>query len=75
MDDDDSWLRWNDGFIPMSANSYVFNPTISPREIPNVRHDFRIARKSIRGANANTVGKLSSLGSFCISVLVNFLNI
>jgi hypothetical protein len=59
----------------MSAKSYVSNPTISPREILNVCQDFRIARKSIRGANANTVGKLSSLDSFCISVLVNFLNI
>jgi hypothetical protein len=63
-DDDDSWLRWNDSFIPMSSvtpptNSYVCNPTISPGEIPNVREDFRTPTKRIRGANANNVGKLS----------------
>jgi hypothetical protein len=62
--DDDSWLRQNDSFIPMfgvtqPTNSYVCNPTISPREIPNVRKDFRPPRKRIRGANANNVGKLS----------------
>jgi hypothetical protein len=32
MDDDDSWLRWNDGFIPMSAKSYVSNQHIMVRE-------------------------------------------
>jgi hypothetical protein len=63
MDDDDSWLRWNDSFIPMSGvtqpiNSYVCNPTISPGEITNVHKDFRTPRKRIRGANANNVGKL-----------------
>jgi hypothetical protein len=59
MDDDDSWLKRNDGFVPMSAKSYVSNPTISPGEIPNVHQDFRVARKRIKGANANIVGKLS----------------
>jgi hypothetical protein len=64
MDDDDSWLRRNDSFIPMSGvmqptNSYVCNPTISLGEIPNVSQDFRVPRKRIRGANANNVGKLS----------------
>jgi hypothetical protein len=63
-DDDDSWLRRNDSFSPMSrvtrpTNSYVCNLSISPGEIPNVREDFRVPRKSIRGANANNVGKLS----------------
>jgi hypothetical protein len=59
MDDDDSWLRRNDGFVPMSVKSYVSNPTISLGEIPNVHQDFRVARKRIRGANVNIVGKLS----------------
>jgi hypothetical protein len=64
MDDDRSWLRQNDSFVPMSdvtqsTNSYVFNPTISLGEIPNVCEDFRTPRKRITGANANNVGKLS----------------
>jgi hypothetical protein len=64
MDDDDSWLRQNDSFIPMSGvtlptNSYVCNPTISPGEMPNVHEDIRTPRKRIRGANANNIGKLS----------------
>jgi hypothetical protein len=59
MDDDDIWLRRNDGFVPMSTKSYVSNPTISPREIPTVCQDFRVARKRIMGANAYTIGKLS----------------
>jgi hypothetical protein len=64
MNDDDTWLRQNDSFIPMSSvtqltNSYVCNLTISPGEIPNVREDFRAPRKMIRGANANNLGKLS----------------
>jgi hypothetical protein len=64
MDDDDSWLRWNDSFVPMYGvtqprNSYVYNPVISPGEIPNVREDFRTPRKRIMGADANTVDKLS----------------
>jgi hypothetical protein len=64
MDDDDSWLRRNDSFVPMSGvtqltNSYVCNPTISPGEIPNVREDFRTPRKRIMGENANNVGKIS----------------
>jgi hypothetical protein len=58
-DDDDSWLIQNDGFIPMSAKSYVSNPTITLGEIPNVRQDFRVAMRRIKGANANTIGKLS----------------
>ena len=63
-DDDDTWLRWNDSFVPMSGvtqptNNYVCNLTISPGEIPNVHQDFRVARKRIRGANANIAGKLS----------------
>jgi hypothetical protein len=49
MDDDDSWLRQNDGFVPMPAKSYVSNPTISQGEITNVRQDFRVARKRIGG--------------------------
>jgi hypothetical protein len=64
MDDDDSWLRRNDSFIPISGvmqptNSYVCNPTISLGEITNVSQDFRVPRKRITGANANNVGKLS----------------
>jgi hypothetical protein len=64
MDDDDSWIRRNDSFVPMSGvtqptNNYVCNLTISPGEIPNVCEDFRTPRKRIRGANANNVGKLS----------------
>jgi hypothetical protein len=64
MDDDDSWLRWNDSFVPMSgvtqpANSYICNLTISLGEIPNVREGFRTPRKRIRGANANNISKLS----------------
>jgi hypothetical protein len=63
MDDDDSWLRWNDSFVPMSrvtqpTKRYVCNPSISPGEIPNIRKDFRVPRKRIRGTNANNVGKL-----------------
>jgi hypothetical protein len=63
-DDDDTWLRWNDSFIPMSGvtqptNNYVCNPTISPGEIPNMRDDFRTPKKRIKGANANNIGKLS----------------
>jgi hypothetical protein len=63
-DDDDSWLRRNDSFVPMSGvtqliNSYVYNPTISPGEMFNVREDFRTPMKRIRGANANNIGKLS----------------
>jgi hypothetical protein len=77
-DDDDTWLIWNDSFIPMSCvtqltNSYVCNPSISSGEILNVREDFRVPRKMFRGANANNVGKLSRLISFCISVYVHFL--
>jgi hypothetical protein len=63
-DDDDTWLRWNDSFVPMSSvmrstNIYVCNLTISPREIPNVSEDFRAPRKRIKEANANNVDKLS----------------
>jgi hypothetical protein len=55
MDDDDSWLKRNDSFIPMSRdthpiNSYVCNPPISLGEIPNTREDFRVPRKRFRGA-------------------------
>jgi hypothetical protein len=62
-DDDDSWLRWNDNFVPtfgvtQPTNNYVCNPTISAGEIPDVHEDFRTPRKRIRGANANNVGKL-----------------
>jgi hypothetical protein len=38
-----------------------------------VRKYFRTPTKRIRGANANNVGKLSLLISFCISVFINFL--
>jgi hypothetical protein len=73
-DDDDTWLRQNDSFVPMSSvtqltNSYVCNLSINPREIPNLHEDFRAPTKRIRGANAKNVGKLSCL----ISVFVNFL--
>jgi hypothetical protein len=78
MDDDDTWFRQNDSFVPMSGvmqltNSNICNPTISPGEILNIREYFRAHRKRIRGANANNVGKLSQFISFCISVFVNFL--
>jgi hypothetical protein len=78
MDDDDSCLRRNNSFVTMSGvtqstNNYICNPTISPGEIPNVHEDFRTPRKRIMGANANNIGKLSRLISFCISVFVNFL--
>jgi hypothetical protein len=78
MNDDDSWVRWNDSFVAMSGvtpstNGYVCNPTVSPGEILNVREDFRTPTSRIRGANANNVGKLSLLISFCISVVINFL--
>jgi hypothetical protein len=78
MEDDDSWLRRNDTFVPMSrvtqlTNNYVCNPSISPGEIPYVREDFRVPWKRFRGANANNVGKLSRLISSCISVYVHFL--
>jgi hypothetical protein len=64
MDDDDSWLRQNDSFVPMfgvtqPTNSYVCNPTITLGEISNVHEDFMTPRKRIRGANANNIGKLS----------------
>jgi hypothetical protein len=64
MDDDDSWLKWNDSFIPMygvmqPTNSYVCNLAISPGEISNVHEDFRTPRKRIMRADANTVDKLS----------------
>jgi hypothetical protein len=64
IDDDDSWLRRNDSFVPLSGvtqstNSCVCNPTINPGEIPNVHEDFMAPRKRIRGANANNIGKLS----------------
>jgi hypothetical protein len=77
MDDEDSWLRRNDSIIPMShviqpTNSYVCNPSISPGEIPNVREILGYLGW-FRGANANNVGKLSRLISFCISVCVHFL--
>jgi hypothetical protein len=73
MDDDHTWLKRNDSFIPMSGvtqpkNSYVCNLSISPGEILNLRKDFRTPRKRIRGANANNVGKLSCL----ISVFITF---
>jgi hypothetical protein len=45
--------------ITQPTNSYVYNPTISPEEIPNVREDFMTPKKRIGGANANNVGKLS----------------
>jgi hypothetical protein len=77
-DDDGSWLRWNDSFVPISGvtqptNSYVCNLVVSPGEISNVHEDFRTPTKRIRGENANNVGKLSLLISFCISVFINFL--
>jgi hypothetical protein len=78
MDDDYSWLRRNDTFVPMShvtqpTNNYVCNLSISLGEIPNVREDFRVPRKRFRGANAKNIGKLSILISSCISVYVHFL--
>jgi hypothetical protein len=64
MDDDDTWLRRNDSFVPISSvtqltNSYICNLIISLGEIPNVHDDFRTPRKRMKGANANNVGKLS----------------
>jgi hypothetical protein len=64
IDDDDSCLRQNDSFVPMSrvtqpTNNYVFNPSISPGEMPNIHEDFRVPRKRIRGANADSIGKMS----------------
>jgi hypothetical protein len=59
--------------VTQPINSYVCNPTISPGEMFNMREDFRAPTKRIRGANANNVGKLPRLISFCISVFVNFL--
>jgi hypothetical protein len=64
MDDDDSWLRQNNSFVPMSGvtqprNSYICHPTISLGEIPNMREDLRVPRKRIRGPNACNVAKLS----------------
>jgi hypothetical protein len=77
-DDDHSWLKRNDTFIPMShvtqpTNSYVCNPSISPGEIPNVCGDFRVPRKRFKGANANNIGKLSRLIISCISMYVHLL--
>jgi hypothetical protein len=45
--------------ITQATNNYVYNLTISPGEIPNVREDFMTPKKRIRGANTNNVGKLS----------------
>jgi hypothetical protein len=72
-DDDDTLLRRNDSFVSMSGvtqptNSYVCNLSISLGEISNLREDFRIPAKRMRGANANKIGKLSYL----ISIFVNF---
>jgi hypothetical protein len=54
-------------------NNYVWNSTVSLGEVPSMRKDFRTHTKRIRGPNANNIGKLSLLISFCISVFVNFL--
>jgi hypothetical protein len=59
--------------VAQLTNSYVCNSIVSPGEIPNVHEDFRTPMKRIGGTNANNVGKLSLLISFCISVFVNFL--
>jgi hypothetical protein len=64
MDDDDSWFKQNDSFVPMGGvtqptNNYVCNPTISSGEILNVREDFRAHRKRIMRSNTNNIGKLS----------------
>jgi hypothetical protein len=45
--------------VTQPTNSYVFNLTISPGEILNMRDDFRTPRKRIKGTNANNIGKLS----------------
>jgi hypothetical protein len=62
--DDQSWFRWNDSYVPMPAimqptNSYVYNLSISPGDIPNVSEAFRWRRKRMTVANANDIGKLS----------------
>jgi hypothetical protein len=59
--------------VTQPINGYVCNPTVNPGEIPNVHEDFRTPMKRIRGANANNIGKLSLLISFCISVFINSL--
>jgi hypothetical protein len=74
-DDDHSWLRRNDCYVPMSGitqptKSYVCNLSISHGEIPNLRESFRSPRKR-RGANANNIGKRSCI----ISVVINFAQI
>jgi hypothetical protein len=74
-DDDHSWLRRNDSYIPMSSimqptNSFVSNLSISQGEIPYLRKAFRSPRKR-RGTNANNIGKISCIGS----VVVNFAQI
>jgi hypothetical protein len=75
-DDDHSWLRRNDSYVPMSditqpANSYICTLSVSPGEIPNLREDFRSPRNRMRGANANNIGKLSCI----ISVVISFAKI
>jgi hypothetical protein len=50
MNDDHTWLRWNDSSVSMSGvtqstNNYVCNLSISPGEIPNLHEDFTTPRK------------------------------
>jgi hypothetical protein len=61
--------------VTQPTNNYVCNPSISPGEIPNVHKDFRVPRKRFRGANADNVGKLSRLISFCMYGIFIFYNI
>jgi hypothetical protein len=49
MDDDDSWLRWNDGFIPMSAKSYVSNQHIMVREDGKVHMETTFVSSLFKG--------------------------
>jgi hypothetical protein len=56
-------------------NNYVCNSTISPREILNVREDFRIPRKRIRGANANNVVSYPDSLVFALVCSLIFYNI
>jgi hypothetical protein len=65
-DDDHTWLRQNDSYVPMfvvtqPTNSYVCNLPISLGEIPNLCQDSRPPFKRIRGENANNLGKLMGL--------------
>jgi hypothetical protein len=74
-DDDRSWLKQDDSFVPMSGitqpiNSYVYNLSRSQGELPNLGESMRSPRKR-RGPNGNNIGKLSCI----VSVVINFAQI